>query len=78
MIDLYFQKYKIAVEVDEYGHSGRDKNYEAQREEILKKKLGCVFIRINPVEQNFNVFNAINITHTQIKNENKKTRSQKY
>ena len=41
-IDLYFQKYKITVEVDEYGHSDRDNSYEAQREEIIKKKLGCV------------------------------------
>ena len=47
-IDLYFQKFKIAVEVDENGHSDRDNNYQTQREEIVKKKLGCVFIKINP------------------------------
>ena len=39
--DLYFQKYKIAVEVDEYGPFDRDNNYETQREEVLKKELGC-------------------------------------
>ena len=71
-IDLYFQKNKIAVEVDEYGHPNRDNNYETQTEEILKKKLGCVFIRINPDEQNFNIFNAINIIRRQVKKESKK------
>ena len=46
--------------------SERDKNFETHREEILKKKLGCVFIRISPDEQNFNIFNAINIIHRHI------------
>ena len=33
-IDIYFHKYKLAVEVDEYGHCDRDTEYEGEREEI--------------------------------------------
>ena len=32
-----------------------------------KKELGCVFIRINPDQQNFNVFKAINEIDRHIK-----------
>ena len=27
-IDAYFSKYKLAIEVDEYNHEGRNSNYE--------------------------------------------------
>ena len=37
-IDLYFHKYKLAIEFDKYGHCGRDNNDE-KREEKLKEKL---------------------------------------
>ena len=65
--DLYFHKYKLAVEVDELGHCDRNTNYEIERQEAIKEQLGCVFIRINPNEENFNIFNAINKIHRHIK-----------
>ena len=65
--DLYFHKYKLAVEVDELGHCDRNTNYEIGRQEAIKEKLGCVFIRINPNEENFNIFNAIIKIHRYIK-----------
>ena len=34
-----------------------------------KKELGCVFIRINPGKENFNIFKAMNEIHRQIKNQ---------
>ena len=36
-IDLYFHDYKLAVEVDEREHKDRNKKYEKQREELIKK-----------------------------------------
>ena len=54
-IDAYFPKYKLAIEVDEQGHYGRDIGYEIQRQ-YKYKELGCEFIRINPAKKNFNNF----------------------
>ena len=72
IIDLYFHKHKLAAEVDEKGHKDRDINIEIERQEAIKEKLNCVFIRINTDEQNFNIFKAINEIHRQIKKSNKK------
>ena len=34
-IDLYFHKYKLAIEFDELGHNDRDIDYEIQRQTAL-------------------------------------------
>ena len=47
-IDLYFQKYKLEIEIDELNHNDRNIDYEIQRQKELEKELDCVFIRINP------------------------------
>ena len=59
-IDLYFHKNKLAIEVDELDHNDRNIEYEIQRQKAVEKEFGCVFIRINPDEENFNIFKAIN------------------
>ena len=46
-IDVYFNKFLLAVEIDEKGHTDRDLIFEEKRQEALEKKLGCKFIRIN-------------------------------
>ena len=46
-IDLYFHKYKLAIEIDELGHNDRNIDYEIQRQRALERKLNRVFIRIN-------------------------------
>ena len=46
-IDLYFNKFLLAVEVDEKVHSVRDSVFEEKRQEALEKRLGSKFIRIN-------------------------------
>ena len=46
-IDVYFNKFLLAVEIDEKGHTDRDLIFEEERQEALEKKLGCEFIRIN-------------------------------
>ena len=55
-IDLYFHKHKLAIEVDELGHADRNFSNETERQKALEKKLDCMFIRINPDEENFNIF----------------------
>ena len=76
-IDLYFHKYKLAVEVDELGHADRNINDEIERQRALERKLNCVFIRINPDEPGFNIFREINKMHRHInqltKQQTKKT-----
>ena len=46
-IDVYFNKFLLAVEIDEKGNTNRDLIFEEKRQEALEKKLGCKFIRIN-------------------------------
>ena len=55
-IDTYFPKYKLAIEVDELGHSGRDIDYEIERQKALEKEIVCKFIRINSAKESFNIF----------------------
>ena len=62
-IDLYFREDKLAIKVDELGHNVRNSDYEMQRQRAIEKELGCVFVRINPDEENFNIFTAINEIH---------------
>ena len=42
-IDLYFHKYKLAIEVDELGHSDRDFKDKIEREKSLEKKTEFVY-----------------------------------
>ena len=72
-IDLYFHKYKLAIEVDEIGHYDRNIDSETQRQKTLERELGCVFIRINPDAADFNIFKEINKIHMHI---NKLTKQQ--
>ena len=46
-IDFCFNKFLLAVEIDEKGHTDRDLIFEEKRQEALEKKLGSKFIRIN-------------------------------
>ena len=71
LFDLYFHKYKLAIEVDELGHSDRNINDEIERQKALERELSCVFIRINPDATDFNIFREINKIHRHIKQSNK-------
>ena len=70
-INLYFHEYKLAIEVDELVHNNRNIDYEIQRNKAIGKELGYMFIRINPDEENFSIFKAVNETHRQIKKSTK-------
>ena len=55
-IDAYFPKYKLAIETDELDHFNRDNENERARENRIKQKLKCEFIRINPDREGFDIF----------------------
>lgn len=60
-IDCYLSDYKIAIEIDENDHSDRDPDYEIKREFRIKKKLQCQFLRCNPDDPNFSLFEFIGL-----------------
>jgi very-short-patch-repair endonuclease len=59
-IDLYFPDYKLAIECDEDGHNIV---LDELREQYIKDKIGCKFIRFKPYTKDFNVFQLINQIH---------------
>ena len=71
-IDAYFLKYKLAIEVDEQGHNGRDIDYETERQKAIENKVGCEFIRINPAKKDFNIFVEIDKIQNHITKSTKK------
>lgn len=68
-IDLYFNDYKLAIECDEKFHKTQTEDDKA-RELFIKDKLQCVFIRYNPQNKDFNIFEIINNIYSHIKNYN--------
>ena len=77
LFDLYFHKYKLAIEVDELGHADRNVNNEIERQRALERELNCVFIRINPDATDFNIFKEIYKIHRHINQLNKQQTKQK-
>ena len=71
-IDLCFDKYKLAIEVDEKSHKDRNINHEIERKKALERELDCKFIRIDPDEEDFNISKAINEIYGHIKKSIKK------
>ena len=65
-IDLYFHKYKLAIEVDELDDNDRSDDHETQRQRALERELNCVFLRINPDAADFNICKAISKIHRHI------------
>ena len=69
---MYFSEHKLAIEVDEKGRTDRDeKKKENEREEKIKKELGCKFIRINPDAENYDIFVEIGKINDYIAQSNK-------
>ena len=54
-IDAYFVEYKLAVEIDENNHEQRDNEKELMRENAIKQKLGCKFVRIYLDDEKFSI-----------------------
>lgn len=68
-IDLYFPYYDLAIECDENNHQNYDPKEEIARQKLIEKELCCMFIRFNPDEKNFNIFEVINQMFILIKNQ---------
>lgn len=58
-IDLYFPKYKLAIECDEDRHRFQ-KTKDIERQTIIEELLGCTFIRFEPQSETFSMFEVIN------------------
>ena len=69
-IDAYFSKYKLAIEIDEYSHEGRNSNYEKNRQLIIES-YGITIIRTNPDAANFDMNRLINEIYKHISQSNK-------
>lgn len=67
-VDLYFFKYNLVIECDEFNHINKDIIKEKLREERIINKLNCKFIRYNPNDISFNIYNVINDIFNFIKN----------
>ena len=52
-IDIYFPEYNLAAEIDQKGHTDRYLVAENKRQEALKKRLDCKFIRINTSKEDY-------------------------
>ena len=72
-INLYFHGYKLAIEIDENGHSHRNIGYEIKKQTAIEQELGCNFIRIDPDQENFDIFRAISEIFRHIKLSTTKT-----
>ena len=59
LIDFYFPKYKLAVEIDELGHPDRDSVKENKRQTEIAKHLDCKFIRINPDKKDVSAYDRL-------------------
>ena len=70
---MYFYDYKLAKEIDEIGQSDRNIDYKINRQKVIEQELGCKSIRINSVEEGFDIFRAVNEIFRRIKQLSKRT-----
>ena len=67
-LEVYFPKYKLGIEVDEYNHEGRNFEYKQSRQFIIESH-GITIIRTNPDAAYFDMNKLINQIYThQLKN----------
>ena len=67
-IDAYFSKYKLAIEIDEYNHEGRNFYFEKHRQ-LMIESYRITIIKTNPDAENFDMNRLIKqiYNHNQIK-----------
>jgi very-short-patch-repair endonuclease len=58
-VDLYFPSLNLVIECDQNNHNDYNKQTEKERENYIKDKLGCIFIRFNPDEPGFMIGDVI-------------------
>ena len=52
--------WKLAIEIDENGHSNSNTDYEIKRQKGTEQELGCNLIRIDPDKEDLDIFRTIN------------------
>jgi very-short-patch-repair endonuclease/prophage antirepressor-like protein len=70
-LDLYFPKYKLINECDEFGHNNRNPALERERMDFINKELGITdanWIRFNPNAKYFDVAKVIGQIYLHINN----------
>ena len=50
---MHFPRHKLEIEIDEKGHSCRDKKNKMKEKKNIKKELGCESVRINLDEKDY-------------------------
>lgn len=58
-IDLYFKRYKLAIECEENSTKQVDLVKEKRRQELIEKNLVSTFIRFNPDQSGFNIIDVL-------------------
>ena len=58
-VDLYFPSFNLVIECDQNNHNDYNKQTEKERENYIKDKLGCTFIRFNPDKPGFMIGDVI-------------------
>ena len=58
-IDFYLPDYRIAIEIDEFGHRDQSSYEEIERQTFIEAKLKCEFVRCNPDDKDFDIFDLI-------------------
>ena len=61
-IDLYFPKYELAIECDEFVHHDRDLG-----QKHIEKLLNCTFVRSNPDAKDICILGVVSKIFVQIK-----------
>ncbi|MGL6343615.1 MAG: hypothetical protein ACRC80_31280 [Waterburya sp.] len=67
-IDIYFPAHRLAIECDEYGHKNYNSKQESERESFIANALECDFIRYDPYNKNFNIFELLKEINYRINN----------
>ena len=58
-IDLYFKRYKLAIEYEDNSNKQVDSDKEKRRQELIEKNLVSKFIRFNPDQSGFNIIDVL-------------------
>ena len=67
MTNLYFSDHKLAIEIDENGHSEKNIQYKIKRQKAIEQEPGCEFIRIDDDKEGLDIYEAINKRFRHIK-----------
>ena len=71
-INFHFPNHRLGIEVDEKGHKDGNEYKKVQRENAIKEHINCKFIRINPDEKDFDMYDEIGKVYNHINRSSEK------